>query len=265
MARSVPVNRSYCFWTVVDGDYAEMAKTVVRSARAVGVFKDFHIWADREIPDAFTHKAGDFQKWGCLFKLTYLRDVVAKLDYEYFVWLDTDSYFVRNPGDILRVLRGSPIHITMECDLTSPFNKRADWWGCPNQKFAQLMKERGVKSNSIFNVNGGFFIVHRDAVATVFDLCFDFFHHCRENGYTFVDEPLLAYAMHMLCGNPYEHTLRETCDLWASDWTGVFVDRLPDAEPWWFTDYFTEEKLAVNPAIVHAMRSKKALVQSSAD
>ena len=88
----------------------------------------------------------------------------------------------------------------------------------------------------------------------------EFYHFCNERAYRFVDEPLFAYAMHMLCSDVRAHTLRETADLWASDWTGQFRDRLPDGDPWWFTDYFTEERFPVNPAIVHAMRSKTALI-----
>ncbi len=37
------MNSRYCFWSVVDGDYAIMAQTMVRSARQVGVFREFHI------------------------------------------------------------------------------------------------------------------------------------------------------------------------------------------------------------------------------
>jgi len=102
--------------------------------------------------------------------------------------------------------------------------------------------------------------VHRDAVETIFNLAFDFWEFSRARGFVFTEEPLLAYAMHMLCGNPYVHTLRSTSDLWASDWTGRFADVLPDGKPWNFVDYFTGEEFEVNPAIVHAMRSKSALV-----
>jgi hypothetical protein len=252
--------KRYCYWTVVDGDYAEMAKATIESARRVGVGKDFHVWADRSIPGATTHAAGGFDKWGCLFKLTFLRDAVRHLNYDYFVWFDTDTYFVRNPGDILRVMRDSPLHIAMECDVLSPLNRRPDWWSCPNEAFALLMREMGVKSRQIFNVNGGLFIIHRDAIDTVFGLAMEFYNYCNERSYRFVDEPLFAYAMHMLCADVQAHTLRETTELWASDWTGEFKDRLPDHSPWWFTDYFTEERFKVSPAIVHAMRSKTALI-----
>lgn len=253
----------YCYWSVVDGDYAVMAQSMVNSARRVGVFKDFHIWTDRQVEEAVCHEVRQIEKWGCLFKLTFLRDAVAKLNYDYFVWLDSDNYFVRNPGDVLRVLKGSPLHVSLESDLLSPGNIRPEWWGCPSAKFASLMHSKGVRSKSIFNVNGGMFIAHRDVIGTIFHLAYDFWQFCREQGLNFNDEPLLAYAMHMLCGNPYLHTLRQTADLWASDWTGCFRDKLPDGQSWWFVDYFTGEHLPVNPAIVHSMRSKSALLMAS--
>jgi hypothetical protein len=122
------------------------------------------------------------------------------------------------------------------------------------------MRTHGIRGNSVFNANGGFFIVHRDVIDTAYTLASEFWHACKAEGFAFNDEPLLAYVAQMLCANPYEHTLRATADVWASDWTGFFADRLPDGQPWWFTDYFTEEKFPVNPAIVHAMRSKSALI-----
>jgi hypothetical protein len=155
-------------------------------------------------------------------------------------------------------MQHSPVHIALESDLCRPQNRRPDWWGCPNVTFAELMRAKGVRSNSIFNVNGGFFIVHREVIETVFELAFDFWQFANSKGYAFDDEPLLAYAMQMLCGNPYRHTLRATANLWASDWTGNFTDVLPDGRPWTFVDYFTFETFEVNPAIVHAMRSKNA-------
>lgn len=253
----------YCYWSVVDGEYAIMAQAVVNSARQAGVFRDFHIWTDRPINGAICHEVGQVEKWGCLFKLTFLRDAVRRLNYDYFVWLDSDTYFVRHPGDVLRVLQGSPLHIALESDVCLPQNQRTDWWGCPNQQFAALMRAKGVRSKAIFNVNGGLFIVHRDAVETVFNLAYDFWQFCRGQNLTFNDEPLLAYAMQMLCGNPYVHTVRKTADLWASDWTGCFRDQLPDGQPWWFVDYFTGENVPVNPAIVHVMRSKTALLKAA--
>jgi hypothetical protein len=254
----------YCYWTVVDGEHAWMAQSLVHSARRAGVFTDFHVWTDRPFAGAICHDAGRVEKEGCLFKLTFLRDAVRPLDYEYFVWLDADTWFVRHPGSIVSVLRGSPLHVTLESDLCREDSARRDWWGCPNHRMVELLRARGVRGRSVFNVNGGFFVVHRDAIETLFRLAYEFWQFGRGQGLNFNDEPLLAYAMQMLCGNPHLHTLRETAGVWASDWTGCFRDHLPDGQAWWFEDYFTREKIPVNPAIVHAMRSKAALLGAAA-
>ena len=254
------MNERFCYWSVVDDRYAEMMKIVVASARAVGVFKDFHVWTDRPIGGAICHEVRGFDKTLYLFKIHFLRQAVKKLKYDYFVWLDADTYFVRNPGNVLRVLHGSPVHASLESDACRPGNRRPDWWGCSLSNYATLMRFKGVRSNAIFNVNAGFWIVHHDVIDTFCDLALDFWHFCKKAGYTFTEEPPLAYASHMLCGNPYLHTLKNTADLWASDWTGSYARALPDGRDWLFTDYFSGDRYKVNPAIVHAMRSKAALV-----
>ncbi|HXJ58671.1 MAG TPA: hypothetical protein VNU68_18600 [Verrucomicrobiae bacterium] len=250
----------FCYWSVVDGDYSLMMAAVIHSARRAGVDTDFHVWSDVPVPGSIHHPAGTFEKWGCLFKLEFLRGAVKQLGYDYFVWLDTDMWFVRDPGNVPRLLRGAPLHIALETDLTRVDMRRQEWWDCPNQRVVELMRQCGVLHPQVFNVNGGLFIVHRNAIDTVYRLAFEFSDFCKQQGFTFNDEPLLAYAMQRLCHDPNLHTLKATLDFWCSDWTGQFQDRLPDGQPWLFLDYFTEEPVLVNPAIVHAMRSKNALV-----
>lgn len=255
----------YCYWSVVDGAYAPMMASVVESARRVGVFKEFHIWTDRDIPGAVCHPIKRLDKRHYLFKLHFLRNEVRRLPFDYFVWLDADSWFVRDPGDVLRVMQGAPVHSSLESDACDPRNVRPDWWECSLKNYATLLRFRGVHSHAIFNVNAGFWIVQRDAIDTFYHLCFDFWHFCKRAGYVFTEEAPLAYATHMLCGDPYRHTLRNTTDLWASDWTGVYAGRLPDGQPWNFVDYFNDTVYPVNPAIVHAMRSKEVLVRRALD
>jgi hypothetical protein len=254
------VRERYCYWSVVDGDYARMMQSVVDSARAVGVFKDFHVWTDQPIDGAICHRIEKLDKNFYLFKLRFLQDQVRRLNYDYFVWLDADTWFVRNPGDLMRVMQGAPVHSSLESDACFPENIRPDWWGCSLKNYSLLMRFKGVRSASIFNVNAGFWIVHHDAVNTFCELALDFWEFCMAAGFEFTEEPPLAYATHMLCGNPYLHTLRHTADLWASDWTGCYAGSLPDGQGWEFVDYFSEQTFKVNPAIVHAMRSKEALM-----
>ncbi len=250
---------TFCFWSVAFGAHTEMLPAAIRSARKLGVREDFHVWSDRSVQGATVHPLGAFDKSHFLFKFTFLRKAVQALPYDYFVWLDCDTLFVRNPADVLAVMQGSPVHASLESDACRPDNQRRDWWGCPMQMYAALMRSRGVRSRAIFNVNAGFWIVQRDAVETFCSLSDSFWQYCRNRGFTFTEEAPLAYATHMLCGDPDRHTLRATRDVWASDWTGHFTNHLPEGHPWDFQDYFTGERFTVNPAIVHVMRSKRLL------
>jgi hypothetical protein len=255
---------TFCYWSVADGDYAEMFKTTVRSARAVGVREDFHVWTDRQIPGAMTHDSGQCDKRLYLFKFEFLKKSAALLEYDYFVFLDADNYFVRHPGDVLAALHGAPVHVVLEADCTRATNTRADWWGCPLPKYVSLMRRQGVRSRAVYNTNAGFWIVHREAVERLVQLAMEFWESCRNAGYEFTEEAPLAYAGHMLCGNPYVHTLESRTHLWASDWTGHYADLLPDGRPWHFVDYMDGHSVLVDPAIVHCMRSKAALIRAAA-
>ena len=93
--------KKFCYWSVADGQHALMMQTCVRSARAARVREDFHVWSDRAIAGAIAHDAGQFDKHLYHFKFDFLQKQAARLNYDYFVWLDADNYFVRHPGDVL--------------------------------------------------------------------------------------------------------------------------------------------------------------------
>jgi hypothetical protein len=261
MARAKSGGKSnYCYWSIADGEFALMAETMVASAQRVGVTTEFHIWSDEAIAGATVHPVGGFKKDHYLFKLEFLRDRVTALPHDYFVWLDADSYFVRDPGNMLRVLDGAPMHASLESDACGPNNIRTDWRGCPLPIYEHLMRSAGVRSKSIFNVNGGFWIVHRDVVKQFCELAFRFWEIGRQRGYLFTEEAPLAYATHMLCSNPSAHQLRRWTDVWVTDWQGTHGKRFPDGKPWIFRDYFTFEELEVNPAIVHIVGNKEKMI-----
>lgn len=240
-----------------------MIATAIRSARRVGVQEDFHVWSDVTVDGATTHALGECDKQYYWFKFSYLKRFAQRLNYKYFIWIDADSYFVRNPGDLSRLLRNAPLHSFLESDLCLEESYRKEWWDCPLPKYVDLMRRCGVTSNSIFNVNAGFWIVHRSAISTLCRLARYFWSTSNQEGFQFTEEAPLAYATHMLGGNPYAHTLKVNSQVWASDWTGKFADRLPTASSWLFEDYFTGNRYRVNPCIVHAMRSKDALIAAN--
>ncbi|MEO8353892.1 MAG: hypothetical protein ABI680_19365, partial [Chthoniobacteraceae bacterium] len=49
------------------------------------------------------------------------------------------------------------------------------------------------------------FIVHREAIRTLFLLAFDFWERAERAGWTLPVEPLLAYSMQMLCADRRRH------------------------------------------------------------
>jgi len=255
------ITNPFCFWSVVDGAYGKMARSMIRSARAAGVRSEFHLWSAEQIEDSACHTLGTFRKTGNLFKLHFLRDVVRHLPFDYFIWLDADNWFVRHPGNILDLMRGSPVHGTLESELSNPENKRKFWWKCPIEKVIDLMRQCGVASDGIFNLNSGFWIVRRDAVEEFCELALSFWRFCKKRGFDFNDEPPIAYAIHRLCPSVRQHTLAECSDVWATDWVPEFKARIPDGLPWDFTDYFTGKTRRIDPAIVRLIRCKNLLIR----
>lgn len=256
----------FCYWSVADsqGGHAAMAATLVDSARRAGVDEQFHIWTDQKIQDAVYHPCGTFNKDHYLFKLAFLRDEVAKLDYDAFVFLDADNFFVRHPGPnmVTDLLRENKWWVQLECQTNTPLATRGDWWGCPLQFFAPVVRSFGVNSKRIYNCNAGMFIVRREAIDEFVERTLTFYDYCRNELrlVNFTEEAPLAYVGHLV-DNPERNTLAATHQIWASDWTAQYNNRLPDGNPWIFEDYLSGEKRSVNPAIVHAMRAKQALIK----
>jgi hypothetical protein len=252
-----------CFWSIADGDYSLMLQTLVESFRQVGMQEDFHVFSDREIAGAIVHPIdANFDKSLYAFKFSYLQRFVKELDYRYFIYLDADNYFVRRPPPLLKFMEYSPLHAFFEGDCTAP-SLRKEWHCCPLQKYVEMMRECGVLSERIYTVNAGFFIIKKEIIDVVCGLAMDFWRHCMQNGYVVTEEPPLAYAMHMLCRDTEQHLLSRFPNIWCSDWTGHYADRLPDGKEWLFSDYLTYETYPVNPAIVHALKGKKILVEHS--
>ncbi len=49
------------------------------------------MWSDRAIVGAIAHDAGQFDKHLYHFKFDFLQKQAARLNYDYFVWLDADK------------------------------------------------------------------------------------------------------------------------------------------------------------------------------
>jgi hypothetical protein len=257
--------RDICFWSVGDGDYAYILQTLVHSFHAVGIEGDFHVFSDRNIHVAVNHNSVQFDKRGCIFKFKFLQQQVKNWDYRYFIYLDADTLFLRKPSLLLvDLLAGDPLHLFFESDCTIPQARRQNWWGCPLMEYVRLMRECGVSSPHIYNINGGFFIVQKYAIDIICELALDFAEYAFRQRYLLPDEPAWAYALHMLSKIPEQHLLSRYRNVWCSDWEGVFKEHLPDGQPWVFRDFMSHVPYTINPSIVHAIRSKDLLIKRSA-
>lgn len=85
----------------------------VQSARRAGVFKEFHIFTDRPIEGCECYDANNMSETKGWFKTIYLKLGMSRLLFDYFIWLDADHWFVRNPKNILETLGKSPIHVPL--------------------------------------------------------------------------------------------------------------------------------------------------------
>jgi hypothetical protein len=253
----------FCYWSVATGNHAKMMATLIASARRAGVTEDFHVWSDQNIEGAIIHPAFNIDYERYIFKFEFLKSEVSKLDYEYFVFIDADNYFLRKPDDFIRILRNNKWFVQLESEMTNQFVKRDDWWGCPSRLFPVLLKYLGVKSERVWNTNAGFFIVRKEAIEEFYTKTIEFYTYCRNKLHllNFTEEPALAFVGHFV-DNPEFNTIGATHATWACDWTGVFKNRLPDGNSWQFEDYMSGEKRNnINPAIVHAMRSKDVMIE----
>lgn len=236
-----------------------MLKTLLHSYQKVGGEEDFHVFSDQEIPGAIHHPIQDFDKSFFHFKFAFMQ-IVKRWDYDYFIFLDADNYFVRKPVGLLDLVKNSPLHCFLESDCSLPC-KRKQWHCCPLPTYVRMMHDCGVTSRSCYTVNAGFFIVQREAIDTVCGLCMDFWKFAAEKGYLFTEEAPLSYATEMLCRDPVEHLLQTHPNIWATDWTRIYGERWPDGEEWLFTDYLDHTRFPVNPAIVHMLKSKERLIE----
>lgn len=236
-----------------------MVQALVDSYKSKGGLLDIHAFTDRQIDGAINHPIEKFDKQHYLFKIHFLKNFVKKLGYDYYIFLDADTYCVRPPEDFLDLLCGDKFHVFMESDCTGPL-RRDHWRDCPISEYVRLMRECGVEHASIFNINAGMFIVAHEAIDVVCGLAEDFWEFGYRNGYVFTEEAPLAYAAQMLYACPEDHLLWRYPEIWASDWEGHFMGKLPVDEAWQFHDYLTFESHEVHPALVHAIRSKEMLI-----
>ena len=240
---------SYCYWSLATGPYGALMENCVRTARAAGVFTQFQVLADRPLAGCECYDAYECDKAQGFFKLHYLKVGMSRLAFDYFIWLDADTVFVRKPLDILSPIGRSPIHVPLELNLAD-LAQDSDYNGVSCFKLRHLYADAGLL-NQPYLCHSAFWIVRRDAIDSVYELAFQFVNRCRETGIVVNVDVALGYAMQLLCGDPEAHLLTRHPEIWASDNFGQFSGRALNLEAWDWQHPLADHIFPVNPAIVH--------------
>lgn len=249
-------------WSVAWGDYRYMLQSLMKSVRDVGISHDILTFSDEPLYGVKSCEMDpaiqrDFKQY---WKFKYLSKI-SRLDYDLFVFIDSDHFFVRKPEkDFYEIVGSDPWHSFLESPINSERTRRGDWWGVPNQSMANLYRDFGVTQRTVYSTNGGFWICRRGFANHAASVASIFNEFQKGRGLDLPEEVFVAILSHLFSMDYSDRFHSKYMDLWASEWTGVLADRVPDGEPWQFQEYMTHSKSMVNPAIVHAMRSKKALV-----
>jgi hypothetical protein len=249
-------------WSVAWGEYRYMLQSLMDSVRRVGLQHDIITFSDEPLYDVDSYELDksielDFKQYWKFYYLNKIRD----LDYDIFVFIDSDHYFVRQPSkSFLDIIKKDVWHSFLESPINSKETRRGDWWSIPNFQMEKIYRSFGVSQKTIYNTNGGFWMCRKEFIEQAFNFGLLFKKFQEEKKLNLPEEVAIAVMSHLFSVN-YENRIHSNyIDIWASEWTGVLKDKLPDGSDWKFQEYMTHKNYDVNPAIVHAMRSKKALL-----
>jgi hypothetical protein len=180
---------------------------------------------------------------------------MSRLAFDYFVWLDADTMFIRNPVNILEALGRSPIHVPLELNI-SAMREESEWKGLSTGSLRDLYRQAGIL-NQVYVCRSAFWIIRREAIDVVYELAFQFVHLARAKSLLVNVDEALGYAMQILCGDPEAHLLKKHAELWGSDDGGCSCGSARDGKPWLWRHPLGGEAVQVNPAIVHLSQARE--------
>ena len=258
-ASSTITKANFAYYTATNqSSNTRMIEAMIRSARKRGIQEDFHTFTPGNVNGAVNHPWEAKRPWKHMQKVEIARDHMASLGYEYVVWLDSDTWFTRHPGDLMPLLRDNAFWIQGESELTAPKLRHGDWWGCPIGRLPGEFRRFGCNQNRLWTTNGGMFIMRSDAIPELSAKAFEVYDYFLKNiSRTTEDETPLAFLGHLFVEDPDLNRKELTGSTWFCDWMGRFKDVEPVGGALTAEDWLTGETWpAANPAIIHAMRAK---------
>jgi hypothetical protein len=174
---------------------------------------------------------------------------MSRLLFDYFIWIDADTIFTRNPDDPLGALYKSPLHVPLELNLSTMAGD-AVWRGLSCQRLRAAFEREGV-ANEAYLSRSAFWIIRRDAIDQVYELAMQFSNNAKSEGLLIHGDAALGFAMQMLCGNPDAHCVHRRPDLWSSDGLAISRDPVSQKVNWQWTHPLGGQSVTVRPAILH--------------
>lgn len=236
-----------------------MIELMLKTMRMAGVSEDLHVFSTEDVPGAINHRIKASLPWNDhLAKADFARQLVD-LDIDFVVWLDTDNFFVRHPGDLSRFMRDNPMWYGFEADMTIEKKTKEDgWYNKKHSYVIDLFRAKGVTTEKVWSGNGGLYMLRRDAINDIVDEMHRIHNKWKPGPWPASnDEVILACLAAKYVKDPELNTADHFInDFWACDWADVYKHQLPRGEAWTYTDWMYGWKRTINPAIVHCMRSK---------
>jgi hypothetical protein len=256
-------NQKICYWSIGSNHHSYMVQSLINSKIKYGISGDFIAFTDKNLSNCINENLDSNIQMNLsnyMFKFQYLYKLL-KYDYEYFIFLDADSIFVKE-SEICPVslLNGDPWHIFLESPINLPTTKRPDWWGVPVKILTEIFREMGVTAAEIRNVNAGYWICKKEFIHKAYQLGAYCYKTFREKGFKITEEIPMSYIANYISKDVQSHFHEKYAKYWASDWTGVYKNQVPYYKEWECESYMTGEKFLVSPCLIHAMRSKPQLI-----
>ncbi len=175
---------------------------------------------------------------------------MSRLNFDYFVWLDADTVFARNPVGLLGAGKKAHAAYSAGDEFVNLDGRRDMEQGVSLHKLRDFMRSQGV-ANEVYWNRSAFWIAHHEVIEPLCVLAIDFWKNARDavRGWS-VSAAAGLCMMQILCAEPRGSFVGEPAmDLWAS--ADEEVGSSPEEEGWVRREPFTGRETRVRPAIMH--------------
>lgn len=161
----------------------------------------FHAWSDSRLSRVINHAAPSERDPWDIWRLRILREQALDLGSNVFLYVKPGIRITMPILESLKRLRQTPIYAPLSA------LDRSGWTRDERETFAALCSAFGVPNRRVLWCRAEFWAIKAAAVPSAFDLCGEFWHRSKDAGVEMRWERCLAYAMQMMCGDPWRYAL----------------------------------------------------------